>query len=48
MMDDAQRAAMREAFLVLRPQLSFEHHLDALEAIYELARSAATVHPAES
>ena len=30
-----RRAALREACLALRPRLSFEHHLDQLEAIYK-------------
>src|SRR5581483_6567292 len=40
LMNDAQRATMREACLALRPALSFEHHLDALESTYELSRRA--------
>jgi hypothetical protein len=33
--DPATRAAAREACLALRPQLSFDHHLDELQAVYE-------------
>jgi UDP-glucose:(heptosyl)LPS alpha-1,3-glucosyltransferase len=35
-----RRAALREACLALRPRLSFEHHLDQLEAIYQRALSS--------
>ena len=35
-----RRAAMREACLALRPKLSYEHHLDQLEAIYARVQSA--------
>jgi UDP-glucose:(heptosyl)LPS alpha-1,3-glucosyltransferase len=34
MLDADRRAAMAQACLELRPRLSFEHHLDRLEAIY--------------
>jgi UDP-glucose:(heptosyl)LPS alpha-1,3-glucosyltransferase len=40
LLDPAGRAAMREACLALRPQLSYEHHLDRLLGIYETARPA--------
>jgi UDP-glucose:(heptosyl)LPS alpha-1,3-glucosyltransferase len=33
-----RRAALREACLALRPRLSYEHHLDQLEAIYQRAK----------
>jgi UDP-glucose:(heptosyl)LPS alpha-1,3-glucosyltransferase len=33
-----RRAALREACLELRPRLSYEHHLDQLEAIYQQAK----------
>jgi glycosyltransferase involved in cell wall biosynthesis len=35
-----RRAALREACLELRPRLSYEHHLDQLEAIYSRAMSS--------
>jgi UDP-glucose:(heptosyl)LPS alpha-1,3-glucosyltransferase len=34
MLDPTRRAAMSRACLELRPRLSYEHHLDQLEAIY--------------
>ncbi len=34
MLDPQRRAAMSRACLDLRPQLSYEHHLDRLEEIY--------------
>lgn len=34
MLDSGTRAKMREACLALRPQLSYEHHLDQLMAFY--------------
>jgi UDP-glucose:(heptosyl)LPS alpha-1,3-glucosyltransferase len=37
MLDPERRAAMREACLALRPQLSYEHHLDALLKLYDRA-----------
>jgi len=38
MMDPQRRAEMSKACLELRPKLSYEHHLDQLEAIYQAAR----------
>ncbi len=38
MMDPDRRAAMRAACISLRPQLSYEQHLDKLESIYTAAR----------
>lgn len=35
MLDPERRAAMSRACLELRPQLSYEHHLDRLEEIYQ-------------
>ena len=35
-----RRASLREACLALRPKLSYEHHLDQLEAIYRQIQSA--------
>jgi len=35
-----RRAALREACLALRPRLSYEHHLDQLEAIYRRSSSS--------
>jgi UDP-glucose:(heptosyl)LPS alpha-1,3-glucosyltransferase len=40
MLDPERRAAMRRACLELRPQLSYEQHLERLEAIYRAATSA--------
>jgi len=37
MLDPERRRAMREACLALRPELSYEHHLDELMKIYERA-----------
>jgi UDP-glucose:(heptosyl)LPS alpha-1,3-glucosyltransferase len=34
LLDPATRRAQREACLALRPRLSYEHHLDQLEALY--------------
>jgi UDP-glucose:(heptosyl)LPS alpha-1,3-glucosyltransferase len=36
MLDPARREAMSRACLELRPRLSYEHHLDQLEAIYRV------------
>jgi len=38
--DPATLGAMRCACLGLRPQLSYEHHLDQLGSIYEKARNS--------
>jgi UDP-glucose:(heptosyl)LPS alpha-1,3-glucosyltransferase len=40
MLDPHRRAAMRESCLALRPQLSYEHHLDRLLGIYQSVRAA--------
>jgi UDP-glucose:(heptosyl)LPS alpha-1,3-glucosyltransferase len=37
--DDGRRREMSQACLALRPQLSYEHHLDQLLRIYERVRS---------
>jgi UDP-glucose:(heptosyl)LPS alpha-1,3-glucosyltransferase len=44
LLDPQTRLAQREACLALRPRLSYEHHLDQLEALYEhtCARHATT------
>jgi UDP-glucose:(heptosyl)LPS alpha-1,3-glucosyltransferase len=39
MLDDAPRRRMAEACLALRPRLSYQHHLDQLEALYRSARA---------
>jgi UDP-glucose:(heptosyl)LPS alpha-1,3-glucosyltransferase len=40
MLDPTRRAAMKAAALALRPRLSYETHLDRLEAIYALSHRA--------
>jgi UDP-glucose:(heptosyl)LPS alpha-1,3-glucosyltransferase len=42
MMDPARRDAMSKACLELRPRLSYEHHLDQLEAIYSKVNASRT------
>jgi UDP-glucose:(heptosyl)LPS alpha-1,3-glucosyltransferase len=39
MLDPERRAAMRQACRELRPRLSYEQHLERLEAIYQAAKS---------
>ena len=47
LLDDGARAAMSEACLALRPQLSYERHLDQLESLYrQTAARAGGVRPA--
>jgi UDP-glucose:(heptosyl)LPS alpha-1,3-glucosyltransferase len=46
LLDDAARQRMSDACLALRPRLSYEHHLDQLEALYRstVTPTAATGH----
>jgi len=48
MLDRAARQAMSQSCLKLRPRLSYEHHLDQLEALYEAKSRLALSRPAAS
>ena len=42
LLDDSTRRAQREACLALRPRLSYERHLDRVEALYQRAAGSKT------